>query len=67
MFIYPWVYFNHMKVTVEQLECKRCGYKWFPYIQPDGIVKIPKVCPAKKCKQREWQTESKWDKPKKAK
>ena len=38
------------KITIEQLECTRCGYKWFPRVSPDGKIVKPKTCANIKCK-----------------
>lgn len=45
------------KITVEQLECNRCHYKWFPRITREGTTVIPKVCPNPKCKSPYWNKE----------
>ncbi|MGD1838471.1 MAG: hypothetical protein ACPKPY_10495 [Nitrososphaeraceae archaeon] len=42
------------KVIVEQLECNRCNYKWYPRINPDGKVSVPKNCANRKCKSPYW-------------
>ncbi len=39
------------KITVEELECLRCHYTWFPRIV-DAKVKIPGTCP--KCRSPYW-------------
>ena len=49
-------------MEVQQLECKRCLYTWFPRII-NGEAKIPSTCPNKKCRSPYWQTERK-DSPK---
>lgn len=38
--------------SIEQLTCKRCGYKWWPH-----SPKLPDVCPNPKCKSRYWNRE----------
>jgi hypothetical protein len=45
------------KITVEQLECNRCFYKWFPRITREGKTVIPKTCPNTKCKSPYWNKE----------
>jgi len=40
-----------MKIDVQQLECKRCGYKWVPR-KPEVII-----CP--KCHSPYWDREKK--------
>jgi hypothetical protein len=45
------------KITVEQLECNRCFYAWWPRITRDGRTVIPQVCPNSKCKSRYWNKE----------
>jgi len=40
------------RITVNQLECLRCKYKWFPRISSDGQVDEPKTCP--KCRSPYW-------------
>ena len=44
-------------ITVEQLECNRCSYSWWPRITRDGKTVIPQVCPNPKCKSRYWNKE----------
>ena len=31
-------------VNVEQVECLRCGWKWYPKVQRDGTIRVPKLC-----------------------
>jgi predicted Zn-ribbon and HTH transcriptional regulator len=38
-----------MTILVRELDCKRCGHKWYP-----RRPKAPKVCP--ECKRDDWQT-----------
>lgn len=45
---------SHKKVTVEEVECNRCGWKWFPKIKRDGTTSTPEVCSNIKCKSRYW-------------
>ena len=45
------------KITVEQLECNRCFYQWFPRINRDGKTVIPQVCPNPSCKSKYWNKE----------
>ncbi|MGI9011114.1 MAG: hypothetical protein ACR2F1_08000 [Nitrososphaeraceae archaeon] len=44
-------------IKVEQLECNRCFYKWWPRISRDGKTVIPQVCPNPKCKSPYWNKE----------
>ena len=53
------------KITVEQLECNRCKYYWFPRITRDGKTVTPKVCPNPICKSPYWNKERVFPKPKK--
>jgi len=39
------------KITVEELECLRCHYTWFPRIV-NAEIKIPGTCP--KCRSPYW-------------
>lgn len=45
------------KITVEQLECNRCNWTWYPRIKKDGTTSIPEVCPNPLCKSRYWNKE----------
>ncbi len=40
------------RITINQLECLRCQYKWFPRIASEGQVNEPKTCP--KCRSPYW-------------
>ena len=40
------------RIQLDQLECLRCGYKWFPRVSHDGRVDEPKTCP--KCRSPYW-------------
>ena len=42
------------KISLEQLECKRCYHKWWPRIDAKGKSVEPKNCP--KCKSKYWRT-----------
>ena len=41
------------KITVEELECLRCHYTWFPRIV-NAEVKIPETCPNDDCRSPYW-------------
>lgn len=40
------------KVTVEELECLRCGHTWWPKISDEGKLVHPGTCP--KCRSPYW-------------
>jgi len=40
------------RISINQLECLRCGKQWFPRISSDGEVTEPKTCP--ECRSPYW-------------
>jgi len=44
-------------ITVEQLECNRCGYRWYPRISREGETVIPMSCANILCKSPYWNKE----------
>ena len=44
-------------VIVEQLECNRCHYTWYPRISRNGQTVIPKSCANVLCKSPYWNKE----------
>lgn len=47
------------KITLEQLQCSRCGYTWYPRIDAQGLVHKPLRCASNTC------NSPYWDKPRK--
>lgn len=46
-------------IKIRQLECFRCGFRWFPRPNHDtGIIMIPLKCANKNCSRYDWNIDT---------